>query len=356
MVDTALPAGAADEAVGRTWSAARAPGRPGWPLDVRSRPGASTPTTVMDSMPLIVTVVADRVGGPNSSVAVSRPEHGHRRRRRRSSVVGEEAALGQRPGPHRQPVGRRADDRRRPVGACRRSATASWLDRRDRRDVRRGDRRGERARRRLIVSVEAEPKPPRTPVVLVVLPGETISRLLPSDRDLGAHLPAGALSPRPTVRITAAIPIRMPSMVSPERSRWLRMASQPVRSVSQPVHRRADTGPIGLDPAPSRTRTIAPRPARRLGLVGDQHDRAALRVQLVEQRQRVLGGDRVEVAGRLVGQDQRRVGDQRPGDRDPLLLTAGQLTGPVLDPVGQPDPVEGLDAPAACARPRSTPA
>ena len=36
---------------------------------------------------------------------------------------------------------------------------------------------------------------------------------------------------------------------------------------------------------------------------------------------------RVEVAGRLVGEDQRRVGDERARDRDPLLLTAGELDG-----------------------------
>ena len=33
----------------------------------------------------------------------------------------------------------------------------------------------------------------------------------------------------------------------------------------------------------------------------------------------------VEVAGRLVGDDQRRIGDQRARDRDALLLAAGQL-------------------------------
>ncbi len=39
---------------------------------------------------------------------------------------------------------------------------------------------------------------------------------------------------------------------------------------------------------------------------------------------------RVEVAGRLVGQQQRRLGDQRAGDRDALLLAARQLVGMVL--------------------------
>ena len=197
-----------------------------------------------------------------------------------------------------------------------------------------------------MVSVDAEPAPPRTPPVVVLLPGETISRLLPSEL-IRAPTSCWLPSPSPTVSTTAAMPIRMPSMVSPDRSRWLRMASHPVRKVSSQFTRAAR--PVGLDPAVADP-DDPPGPLGDLDLVGDQHDGPALRVQLVEQRQGVLGGDRIEVAGRLVGQDQRRVGDQRPGDRDPLLLTAGQLTRPVTDPIGQPDPVERLHAPAACAR------
>jgi hypothetical protein len=53
---------------------------------------------------------------------------------------------------------------------------------------------------------------------------------------------------------------------------------------------------------------------------------------------------RVEVAGRFVGDDQRRVGDDRPGDADPLLLAAGQLPGAVGEAVGEADEVEcGVD-------------
>jgi hypothetical protein len=47
---------------------------------------------------------------------------------------------------------------------------------------------------------------------------------------------------------------------------------------------------------------------------------------------------RVEVAGGLVGEDTtagRR--DQRAGDRDPLLLAAGELGGSVREPVAEPD-------------------
>ena len=51
------------------------------------------------------------------------------------------------------------------------------------------------------------------------------------------------------------------------------------------------------------------------------------RVQAVEDRHHLLRGGRVEVAGRLVGEDHGRVGDERARDRDPLLLAAGELGG-----------------------------
>ena len=84
-------------------------------------------------------------------------------------------------------------------------------------------------------NVDAEPKPPRTPVVLVALPGDTISKLLPSALICELTF-CCAPSPRPTVMTTPAMPMRMPSMVRAERRRCDRTASQPVRRVSsQPI-------------------------------------------------------------------------------------------------------------------------
>src|SRR5450631_3102612 len=84
------------------------------------------------------------------------------------------------------------------------------------------------------VSVEADPNPPRTPVVLVVLPGEMINKLVPR-ASTWAVTCCWAPMPRPTVRITAAIPMRIPRTVSAERIRWVRIASRAVRSVSNQV-------------------------------------------------------------------------------------------------------------------------
>ena len=64
----------------------------------------------------------------------------------------------------------------------------------------------------------------------------------------------------------------------------------------------------------------------RRGVVGDHHDRLPALVDgAAEEREDVGGGVRVEVAGRLVGEHDRRAGRQGAGDRDALLLAAGQL-------------------------------
>jgi hypothetical protein len=55
----------------------------------------------------------------------------------------------------------------------------------------------------------------------------------------------------------------------------------------------------------------------------DNHDRATGIIERVEQLHDLDAGGRVEVAGRFVGEQERGIVDQRPGDRYPLLLTAG---------------------------------
>ena len=60
-------------------------------------------------------------------------------------------------------------------------------------------------------------------------------------------------------------------------------------------------------------------------VVGGQHDRDALGVELAEQVQHVVPGGDVDAAGRLVHQQQLRLAQQRAGDEHPLLLAAGQL-------------------------------
>ena len=68
----------------------------------------------------------------------------------------------------------------------------------------------------------------------------------------------------------------------------------------------------------------------------DQEERlAVLLVELAQERQDLGGPRRVEVAGGLVGQDQGWAVDERPRDRDALLLAAGELARPVVGTLGE---------------------
>src|SRR4051794_7597429 len=57
-----------------------------------------------------------------------------------------------------------------------------------------------------------------------------------------------------------------------------------------------------------------------LAVVGDHQDRGAAAVDAVEELHDPDRGVRVEVAGRLVADEERRVVDERARDRDTLLL------------------------------------
>ena len=89
-------------------------------------------------------------------------------------------------------------------------------------------------------------------------------------------------------------------------------------------------------------------PIRGERIVRDHDDRLPVVFrQGVQDLEHLVAGLAVEVARRLVGQDQARVAGDGPGDPDPLLLAAGELPGIVLEAIGQADDVEGrLDLPA----------
>ena len=90
-------------------------------------------------------------------------------------------------------------------------------------------------------------------------------------------------------------------------------------------------------------------------VVGGDHDRRAGAVDAVEQLHDPDRGLGIEVAGRLVGQQQRRVVDERARDRDALLLAAGELVGVVVQLRARARSGAGCPAPsrgsrAACRR------
>ena len=70
--------------------------------------------------------------------------------------------------------------------------------------------------------------------------------------------------------------------------------------------------------------------------MGDEEQaRAAGGDELEEQRHHRVAGRLVEVAGRLVGEDEAGPGGERAADRHPLLLAAGELLGVAGQEVGE---------------------
>ena len=61
-------------------------------------------------------------------------------------------------------------------------------------------------------------------------------------------------------------------------------------------------------------------------------------VHLAQQRVQRVGGLLVEIAGRFVGEEDRRLHDERARHRDALLLAARQHAGPVRETLAQADP------------------
>ena len=68
---------------------------------------------------------------------------------------------------------------------------------------------------------------------------------------------------------------------------------------------------------------------RHVGLMGDEDDRVAGLIQTLEERHDLDACPRIQIAGRLVGQEDRRIVDEGARDRHTLPLAAGQLVGPV---------------------------
>ena len=81
----------------------------------------------------------------------------------------------------------------------------------------------------------------------------------------------------------------------------------------------------------------------RVELVGGEHDRDPVGVEVGEQVEDVVAGLEVDAARRLVEEQERRVGDQRAGQEDPLLLAAGQLADVAAGQAADAQPLEQAD-------------
>ena len=91
-------------------------------------------------------------------------------------------------------------------------------------------------------------------------------------------------------------------------------------------------------------------------VVGGDDDEPAVVGELAEELQHALDLDVVEVRGRLVGEDDRRVVRERTRDRDALLLPARHVAGPVRHAVAEVDALPAVRSARARGRARDTPA
>ena len=134
-----------------------------------------------------------------------------------------------------------------------------------------------------------------------------------------------------------------------------RHVTEPQRHRARLLSRLSSVSMSGLDRVLDTPVADVDDPRHRGGhltIVGDHDDRRALGVEHPEDVEDLGTGHGVEVAGGLVGEDHRRLGDDRSGDRHPLPLAARQLGRPVVEPVAEADPLEGGDrsAPSAACR------
>ena len=97
-----------------------------------------------------------------------------------------------------------------------------------------------------------------------------------------------------------------------------------------------------LGPADRAQRRVEDRDpvAQALGLLepmGRQEDRDAPLAEPVDQLVDLARRDRVEPRGRLVEEQDLRIAEQRPGQRDPLAKSLGQGAAGIVGPVDQVD-------------------
>ena len=158
-------------------------------------------------------------------------------------------------------------------------------------------------------------------------PGTDHQEVAAEARDLALHRRRSRRCPSVTIAITAATPITMPSMVRNERSTLRRIARSAIEERVAEHQRATLVVRSSLSTRPSTKRTMRRAYAAMSGscvtiTIGD----AVLAVERDDQQSMISRlRARVEVAGRLVGEQHRRPRDDRARDRDALLLSAGQL-------------------------------
>ncbi len=131
--------------------------------------------------------------------------------------------------------------------------------------------------------------------------------------------------------------------VAPDRAQREQQGVEQHQRCSAPQRRggrrrRVRVGRVAVDAAVDEMHH-APGVGRHVGLVRDhQHGDAVVHVQAPQQLHDLAAALGVEVAGGLVGQQHRRLGDDGAGDRHALLLAARQLGRRVVLPAAPGPP------------------
>src|SRR5437899_789375 len=172
-----------------------------------------------------------------------------------------------------------------------------------------------------------------------------------------------------TVAMTAATPIIIPSIVSNVRILLRRRARTAILIVARiriiNLRRQlngllsitqATQFDFGSEPIEDRRVTndfaiahdqIAPGVASNVELVSYHHDGNSLFVEFLKYAHNLDTGLTVEIAGGFVGQQKRRLVNQRSSNGDPLLLASGKLIGMVVCSLSQTNRLERAQTPRA---------
>ena len=164
----------------------------------------------------------------------------------------------------------------------------------------------------------------------------------------------------PSTATIAAMPMAMPSADSAARRRRLRRPIAPTRSRSR-GQQAARSGDAPLHGAPVSVLDRGRRGSRPGAAAAAAMSRSWVMTTIVvpsafsswSSVRRSRAGARVEVAGRLVGEHDRRPADERAGDGHALALAAGQLRRAVVERGGRGRPARSASRGRAAALARA---
>src|SRR3984893_16113672 len=134
------------------------------------------------------------------------------------------------------------------------------------------------------------------------------------------------------IKVTAMTPIATPNVVSIDLVRFAATCRAAMRKPS--IHSARFF--IALDASIPQSHN-SPSVPRDIFFVSHDDDRVAALIKILQQHHDLFASPRVEIPGRFVRQNDRRIIYQSSGNRHSLALAAGALIWLVVHPVAQAD-------------------